>query len=328
MAHKDIIEMIDAYQSTALIYTAIKINLFDHMQVDKNEVELLASTLHVNPDRLLRLLRALSVIGICEELSNSSYCLTDLGKQLISSSNSNMRERAILAVEMHLPAWTGLYKSMNSNQTSFLQVFGMSPWQFRQENEQQNLVFNAWISKETEDVVNSILAMINLAGVTVVADIGGGGGVLLNAIVNAFPHVRGILFELGHVIENISDQSILNAVSLIRGDFFEKIEIKADLYLMKSVIHDWSDEDAIRILKNCRATMLKNARLILIERILPFPSKEDPYTVKLDIRMMAIHGGRERNLDAFRKLLYEADLELVEVLATNSGFYMLESKAV
>ena len=72
--------------------------------------------------------------------------------------------------------------------------------------------------------------------------------------------------------------------------------------------------------------MLKNARLILIERILPFPSVMDPYTVKLDIRMMAIHGGRERNLDAFRKLLKASDLELVKVLETSSGFYMLETK--
>jgi hypothetical protein len=154
-----------------------------------------------------------------------------------------------------------------------------------------------------------------------VVDVGGGGGVLLTAILDAAPEVSGVLFDRPEV----AARSPLPAVA---GDFFVEVPAGADAYLLSRVIHDWSDADAVAILRTCRRAMTESARLLLVEAELPERAADHPAAIRMDLHMLALLGGRERTRAEYAALLAEADLRLATVVPADpvSGVHVFEAR--
>jgi AraC-like DNA-binding protein len=320
---------IEGYQATALIYAAVNLGLPDHMQDGDWNIDQLAEDLDCPIQGLHRVLRALTAIGICEQPNEDIYRLTQAGALLSTDSSSPHRELVKIAVEQYWNPWANLADCVRSGQPAFERLQGMSPWQWRSQHVAQGVDFNSWLAKETTLAAHSVLEAVDFSVVHRLADIGGGSGGLVAKVLEVFPHLTGVLFDQPHVIDQarqaLGSQGLLGRVELSEGDFFRAIPVKADLYLLKSILHDWNDACCETILRNCRSAMSPGSRLLVIERMLGSSPHTDSETVMIDIRMMLITGGRERMLFEYEQLLRKSGLKVSKIVPARSGLSVIEA---
>jgi hypothetical protein len=320
---------IEAYHASALAYAAVKLGLPDRMGARPWTAQALATELGLSAPHLLRFLRGLVTLGICEERSDGSFTLTRLGEAFKSGSPSRLAEKVLIVVEQYWRPWADLVSTLQTGEPAFEHVFGTDVWAWRNENFRGGDIFAAYLAGETFAHAGPIVEALDLAGVGRVADIGGGHGGLLAAILKAHPNMRSILFDLPETIigakKFLKSLGVLDRVTLAGGDFLAEIPVEADLYVLKSVLQHWDDVAARAILESCRDAMPARAKLAIIERLLPDAASGDPSAVMIDLHMMVITGGRARTLYEFEALLAQAGLTLSKVHATSSGLSVIEA---
>ena len=180
----------------------------------------------------------------------------------------------------------------------------------------------------SDDVVEPIAAAYDVRRLGVVVDVGGGHGSLLSAILARHPEVEGVLFDLpdGVAAAEAGLGGPLPRCELVAGDFFESVPAGGDIYLMKKVLHDWSDDDAVRILANCRRAMAPGGRVLVAETVIPPGNAPDPIKV-MDVNMLVVTGGRERTADEFAALFARAGLTAGRVSPAGPRISLLEAFA-
>ena len=279
--------------------------------------EALAAELGLSPPHILRFLRGLVTLGVCEEHPDGSFALTSLGQSLKPGSPSRLGEKVMIVVEQYWQPWADLVSTLQTGAPAFDHVFGTDVWAWRNENFRGGDIFAAYLAGETFARAGPIVEALDLSGVDSIADIGGGHGGLLAAILQAHPGMRGILFDLPETIIGakrfLKSHGVLDRVTLVGGDFVAEIPVEADLYVLKSVLQHWDDLGVRAILESCRDAMPARARLAIVERLLPEAASGDPGAVMLDLHMMVITGGRARTLQEFERLLAEASLALSKI---------------
>ena len=320
---------IEAYHASALAYAAVKLGLPEKMAARPWTAEALAKELSLSPPHLLRFLRGLVTLGICEERTDGAFALTSLGQSLKPGSPSRLGEKVTIVVEQYWQPWTNLVSALQTGAPAFEHVFGTDVWAWRNENFRGGDIFAAYLASETFAGAGPIVEVLDLSGVDRVADIGGGHGGLLAAILQAHPGMQGILFDLPETIigakKLLKSHGVFERVTLVGGDFIAEIPVEADLYVLKSVLQHWDDVAARAILESCREAMPAHARFAIVERLLPEQTLDDPSAVMLDLHMMVITGGRARSLQEVERLLAEANLALSRVHATSSGLSVVEA---
>lgn len=323
-------KQIDGYHVTAVIYAAIKTGVVDGLASGLHGVQVLARDLNVSAPHLARLMRAAAAIGLCIEEPSGWYSLSATGHALRRESSSSLRERVMMAVEQYWSPWANLAHSVETGQTAFEHLHGMSPWQWRNDNAAAGALFNAWLGKETHNVGQVLADGLDLTAARTVADIGGGDASLLAALLDRHPALVGILFEQPGVVEDVCrqrrDPLVAGRLRTVPGDFFAEIPVSADVFLLKSVLHDWDDDRSRQILENCRRAMSPDSRLFVIERALPESSVDDLAVVLLDIHMMAITGGRERTLSELAEMVGHAGFTLPAAIDSIAGFAVIEAR--
>jgi hypothetical protein len=320
---------IEAYHASALAYAAVKLGLPDRMGTRTWTPEALAAELGLSPPHLLRFLRGLASIGICEERAGGSFALTSLGQALKPGSPSRLGEKVTIVVEQYWQPWADLVSTLQAGTPAFDHVFGTDVWAWRNENFRGGDMFAAYLAGETFAGAGPIVEALDLFGVGRIADIGGGHGGLLAAILKAQPDMRGILFDLPETIigakKFLKSHGVFERVTLAGGDFLAEIPVEADVYVLKSVLQHWDDIAARAILESCRDVMPPRARLAIVERLLPEAAAGDPGAVMLDLHMMLISGGGARTLAEFEMLLAQAGLAMSNVHATQTGLSIIEA---
>lgn len=324
----DLAELIDGYRNTALIYSAVKLGIVDMMADADWTAGDVARHCGCHPENTARLLRALCAIGICETAPEDGFRLTARGKRLRSGDASPMAAQAVLAAEQYADSWMRLPYAIRTGEAAFPQVHDRDVWQWRRENPEAGALFAGWLARETQATAQAIVQAYPFAPGSTVADIGGGTGALLSALLSTHASCTGILFEQAATLASAKASSAPSGrLRFVEGDFFGKIGISADRFLLKSVLHDWDDGRCLAILDNIRSALRAGDRLLLIERVLDGACALRPELAMLDIRMMVMHGGRERSLEAYRTLLRKAGLEETAVFPAASGHLIIETKA-
>jgi AraC-like DNA-binding protein len=326
---------IEAYHEAALVYAAVKLGLPDRLGERALTAEELARELGLSAPHLHRFLRALATISICKELPDGTFALAPGGWLLRSDSPSPARlaKKVQIIVEQYWRPWAELPSCLKTGRPAFDHAFGMSVGDWRKAHPAQGEMFESYLAAQTFDQAASILEVMECAGeARKVADIGGGCGALLAPLLIAFPHLAGALFDKPHMIEMAKpflqafDQfRLLDRIELVAGDFLAEIPVKTDLYLLKSLLQQWDDGNALAILRNVRKAMPEGARLVIIERLRPGHASDDPAAVMLDLHMMTITGGKSRSLDEFAALLASAGLKLAKTTPTTSGLAVIEA---
>lgn len=313
-------EQIMGFRTTQMIHVAAKLGLADLLAAGPRPVEELAAMAGAEPQALHRLLRALASLGIFAEDPAGDFVLTPQAELLRSDVQGSLRDVALLYGEDWLwQAYGNMTHSVRTGAPAFTKTHGQPFYGYLHAHPRAAARFNAAMTGFSSHETAAILEAYDFSDVRSVVDIGGGHGALLAALLRAHPQMSGTLFDLPSVLAGAA--SVLGEMGerarTVAGDFFDEAPAGADLYVMKSVLHNWDDTDAQRILSTCRAAMAPEARLLVIERVVP--DGNAPSEAKLfDINMLVVAGGRERTEPEYRRLLEQAGLALTRVGGTRS----------
>ena len=315
-------EQIMGFRTTQMIHVAAKLGLADLLAAGPRPVADLAIAAGAEPQALHRLLRALASLGIFAEDEAGDFVLTPQAELLRSDVQGLLRDIALLYGEDWLwQSYGTMTHSVRTGAPAFAKVHGQPFYGYLHSHPRAAARFNAAMTGFSSHETEAILEAYDFSRVRSVADIGGGHGALLAALLRAHPQMTGTLFDLPSVVAGASpaldEMGIAERACVRAGDFFDEAPAGADLYVMKSVLHNWDDTDAARILATCRAAMAPEARLLVIERVVP--EGNAPSEAKLfDINMLTVAGGRERTEAEYRRLFGEAGLALARIAGTRS----------
>jgi O-methyltransferase domain len=266
-------------------------------------VEELAAPSGADPDVLYRVLRALASDGIFEEVEPRVFANTEASETLLDDGWSAF---ARLFGGSWLQAIAGLDLS---GEASFPRVQGDEFWAYLASHPDERALFDSAMEQGWQRRVERIDS-VGWRGDETVVDVGGGNGTHLGALLERYPEMRGVVFDLPETIRD--EASYPDRLTFVEGDFFESVPAGADAYVISTILHDWPDQDARRILETVRAAAAPESRLILVEAIIGHPGQVAG-TVWLDLLMLVIAAGRERTEAEWRELLTATGWELVRV---------------
>lgn len=320
-------QMITGYWTSQAIYAAAKFGIADLLSERAKTVEELAAASGSKPELLYRLLRALASVGIFTEEAGRRFALTPLAELLRSDVQGSQRSLALMMGDDQYRAWGNLADTVQTGDNAYEKIFGKPIFEHLAEQPEKARIFDDAMTGIHGRETGAILDAYDFTGIKVIADIGGGNGSKITAILQKHTEMRGILFDLPHVIErarpNIQAAELTERCQLIEGDFFKAVPGGADAYLMRHIIHDWDDEKSLTILRNCHAVMSPGNRLCVVESVIP--PGDDPFMGKfLDLTMMLIPGGKERTQDEYQDLYDRAGFDLVRVVPTTTEVSVIE----
>jgi hypothetical protein len=253
--------------------------------------------------------------------------LTDLGEALRGPAGSLA---AFIGRPNHWTAWGQLLHSVRTGENAFAALYGTDVWSYRAERPESSAVFDAAMAANTAVLAAAVTDGYEFDGLSTVVDVGGGNGALLVAILTAYPHLTGILFDQPHVIglaELALQQSpVGNSCRAVGGSMFETVPTGGDTYLLKHVLHDWPDDEAVTIIDRCRQAMSDASVLVVIERLLAGPN-EGAETKLSDLNMLVMPDGRERSEAEFAALFERGGLRLRRTLPVGPEFMLEAVKA-
>jgi hypothetical protein len=291
----------------------------------------LADSLGADARSLERVLQALTDVGIFEKLADGRFALTSLGETLRTDVPGSMRRAAMLwTEEWHWRAYGHLASSVRTGEAGMRAAHGSNYWEYLAQHPETAATINDMMSSASMLRAQALARTYDFSKVERLVDVGGGEGGLLCAVLQAYPHLRGVVFDLPSVTagarERLLEAGLAERAEVVGGDFFEGVPRGADAYVLSWVLHDWDDESALRILKICRAAIQKAGRLLVVEMVLPSPdelrSPQADYLEQLakvtDLEMLAVVGGRERTRAEYGQLLAQAGFALTQVLPLES----------
>lgn len=325
-ARNILLERLSGEWLTHCIYTAAELNISGHLQVGPKSIEDLAIQTKTNSDLLYRFMSTLASQGIFHELDEKFFSNNEVSILLSPDHPQSLYEITLFYKEVISPNWAHLTKTLQSGMTSFEIQHGMPVFKYFKETPVVARRFNAAMASKSNFVIENILNIYNFTDFSHFYDIGSGNGHFAYAALNAYPYLSATLFDLPEVIESAKikmPSNLRDRCIFVSGDFFSEIPKNGDIYFLKSIIHDWPDFEAKKILKNCHQAMSSNSRLLIVEPAFLPPNAPD-YAKSLDLLMMTITGGKERSLNEMQKLLTETGFELINIFSTDTEFSILE----
>jgi hypothetical protein len=327
--HQQLDQMITGYWISQAIYAAAKFGIADHLKDRPKTVGELAGATSTNPDALYRLLRALASVGIFTEGEARRFSLTPLAEPLRSDVAGSKRALALMSGDEPFRAWAEIDYSIRTGKIAFDKVFGKPIFDYLGDHPDKARTFDAAMVGVHGRESDAVLDAYDFSGFGVVADVGGGNGSQMTAILKKHSRMKGILFDLPHVIgrakERIQAAGMLDRCTLVFGSFFEAVPEGADAYVMRHIIHDWDEDKCLTILRNCHRAMSPASKLLVIESVIP-PGNE-PFQGKfLDLQMLLIPGGKERTEDEYRTLFERAGFELSGIVPTATEVSIVEGR--
>jgi O-methyltransferase domain/Dimerisation domain len=320
-------DMLTAYWTSACLIAAAKLGLADLLASGPKTPAELAKATGTQPEPLYRLLRALTSNGVFAEDEQGRFALTPLAEMLRDDVPGSQRAMAILMGDEHFRAWGELEHSLRTGKVAFDHVFGKPCFDFLVERPDKAANFDkAMVSihgRETAAMVDAF----DFSAFKTLADVGGGNGSLITHVLKRTPTLKGILYDLPHVVArakaNLQAAGVADRCQAIGGSFFEGVPAGADAYLMRHIIHDWDDAKSLTILGHVRKVIPANGKLLLIEGVVP-PGNGPSFTKMLDLNMMLIPGGKERTEAEYRELYKKAGFRLTRIVPTASEVSVIE----
>jgi hypothetical protein len=323
------LQMIQGFWVSRAIWAVAELGIADLLKNRPMKSEELALAAGTHAPSLYRVLHALASVGVFAEDDAQRFALTPLGQTLRSDVPGSLR---LLASELlgrdHYPAWEQLLYGIETGAIAFDHVFGMSRWQYNVEHPQEAMAFDEAMASFNSIITDAIVTSYDFSSSGTVVDVGGGSGSLLAAILKANPSLRGVLTDLPHVLDGaqrrLTAENVAERCEIVGADFFKSVP-RGDTYLLKWIMHDWDDQSAERILKNCRAAMRPGGRVLLVESIVD-PRKGSSLAKFMDLSVLVMTGGRERTEPEYRTLLGRADLKITDVISTGTELSLIEAQ--
>ena len=332
-ANTGLVEMAMGYSRSRVLCAAARLGIADALGDEVRSINRLAETCQADTDALYRLLRVLSAIGVTEEVAPKQFRLTELGRPLRRDAPNSVWPAVVFWSDLLADSWSLLTDCVRTGKSSFEVRDPNIPSRWSQDPD-ASAIFRAVMGTAPAEDYAPIARAWDFSRAGVVADLGGGGGSLILAVLDINPHLRGMLVDLEPSIEaakpRFAKEKDSSRCQLLVSDLMQSVPPGADVYMLKHVLHGRRDADAITILKNCRAAIPDNGTLLIIEFILPaLVSQPDPHLeahLMSDLNMLAVTGGRERSEAEWQTLLKAAGFRMTGVFPVGSDVGIVEAK--
>lgn len=317
--------LIDGFLPSQAIHVAATLGIADLLADGPRASDQLAAAAGADPDALHRLLRALARVGVLDELPGRRFALTELGDGLRSDAPGSLQPWAAFVGRSYAwDTWSHLEHSVRTGETAFRSLHGRSVWEYRAEHPEESAIFDHAMTAVTRTLETTIVAAYDFGRFGHIVDVGGGRGAFLAALLQAHPSLTGTLFDQEHVAagaaELLERAGVADRCRIVAGSFFDEVPTGGDAYVLKSIIHDWEDEQATAILRTCAAALAPDARVLVVEHDLA-----DPSAAWIDLQMLVMVGGRERTEQEYTALFETAQLEFLGSTPVAGGFAVLEA---
>lgn len=328
-----IVDILHGGGMAQVVSVAARLGVADALAAGPKHSGQVAQEVEADADSVHRLLRALASLGLCEEQRDGTFTLTPVGAPLRAGVPGSIRSYAIHWGGSMWPVWGGLFHTVRTGRSPRELVSRSGAFESLAARPEAARVFNDAMTEMSSLVADSVAGCCDLTRAARVADIGGGHGLLLSALLNAWPSARGLLVDQASVLEgarsHLERTGVAHRCELVPGSFLDSIPSGADAYFLKSVLHDWDDTRAAIILANCRSAMNSDGQLFIVERLMPDRVEALPghrFVVASDLAMMVAASGRERTEASLRQLLEKAGFDLVRVGQAAAHYSVLEAR--
>ena len=325
----NVLELVTGAWTAQAIYVAVKLGIPDQVADRPLTADEVARRVGADRGAVYRLMRALASKGVLRHRSDGTFRLTSTGKALRTGTPGSMRDMALfLGHPLRWEDWGHLLYSVQTGKPSVDKLRGMPFFEYVETDRDLAEAFNNGMTAASEFAIYSVLAAYDFAGFRTIVDIGGGHGRLLSMILAKTPGATGVLFDLQSVVDGaeaeLEQAGVADRCKVVGGSFFESVPDGGDAYLMKNIIHDWPDDDAVRILRNVRNAVEPGAKLLLLENVLPERSSSH-IGMLLDLEMLVAVGGKERTHAEWSELLSKAGFRLDRVVPTATPVSIVEA---
>jgi hypothetical protein len=335
-----LVEMVDLLRRP-MLGAVTELGIPDLLAAGPRGADELAAATGTRPEPLLRVLRALATYGVFKLRPDGRFELTEVSELLRKDRPGSMHYLVLFrSAPWFAQGPAHLLHTLRTGEPGFVAAHGMSFFEYAATNAEAGALFNAFMRSGSNAGVEddrhvAVAESFDFSPFRSFVDVGGGTGGLLRAVLDRHPHMSGVLFDTAVVLKEAEGACARNGAErryrVEAGDFFEYAPAGGDLYALSFILHDWPDEKALRILRNVRAGIVSDGRVLVIERLLPAWGEDADllrHQLYQDVNMMVNFGGRERSAEDYRLLLKDAGFELVRVVPTGSAVSIVEAKPV
>jgi hypothetical protein len=312
-----------------VVHAAAAFNLADHLADGPKTAEELAGPTGTHAPSLYRLMRTLASIGILSEESGARFRLTTLGEALKTGAPGSARATILtFGSEWMARGLQQFTYSVQTGNSGFAKSLGMPIFDWLAQHPDRAALFSETMVGFHGGEPAAVAAAYDFGDARTIVDVGGATGHMLTTILGRHLGSRGVLFDLPHVENDarrhIQSRGLMDRIAIQTGSFFDGVPAGGDVYLLSHVIHDWSEDQCLTILRHCHRAMNRSSRLLLIEMVLPPGDAPHPGKM-LDMIMLVGPGGQERTAEEYRTLLVQAGFRLTRVVPTESAVSVVEA---
>jgi hypothetical protein len=324
--------LLGGYELTQMLAVFSELGVPEALARSPRTAVQLADELDCHPRALYRLLRALSGAHVVSVDDHGSFSLTRVGARLLRDADDSLRPLAVCYGQTWWwAAWGDLLHSVRTGETAFDHVHGRSLYEYLEGDEDASSIFAGCMTARGMGDASGVVEAFDFSTAGSVVDVGGGVGELIELILNAYAGVTATLFDTPTTIEaaraQLADSPVRDRLELRSGDFFASVPSGADLYVLKNILHNWDDEDAVAILSSVRDAVSTSGRLLVVQHIVPDDNRPSPAKL-LDMALLVLTGGEQRTETEYRRLLDSAGFEVTRVIPTASGISLVEARPI
>jgi O-methyltransferase/methyltransferase family protein len=337
-SREQLLALIRGFRVSQAIYVATRLGIPDLLAEGPRAIGDLAEAAGAHTTSLGRLLMFLASVGVLDKVGPDRFTLTPIAAALRKDVPGSVRSSVLFQLDdSHWRPWGNLLHSVRTGETAFNHVHGKGLFDYLAQNPEVSALFNQGMLGNSPAHAQLIARNYDFAGMKTVIDVGGGRGRLIAEILAEHPHLKGVLFDQPHVLPDartlIGEAGVAQRCEFVGGDFFKNVPAGGDAYILRNIIHDWQDEEAVTILAACRRAMTDGARLVLVERQLPDDPGAAPPVFLADLEMLVNVGGRERTTEEYAALFERSGLELARTVSLGSskdamGHCLVEARPV
>ncbi|MFE9258746.1 methyltransferase [Streptomyces sp. NPDC006879] len=328
-----LLELAQGSMTTQAIYVAAELRIADALVDGPLSAQEIAQRVDAHPESVYRLLRLLASQSIFSEGKDGRFRQTPMSKALVADSPGSMRDIALLMGHpIHWEDWAHLVDSVRTGEASLPKLRGMGAFEFIDSNPEYGSVFTSGMGNMSDTETLPIVAGYDFSGYRQIVDVCGGRGALLAEVLKHSPNARGVLFD-ARAEENgakdvLAEAGVSDRTSIEVGGLFDPVPEGGDAYILKHVVHDWPEDQALQILKNVRKAIPAHGRILLVEFVVPSEGNGRHPAKLVDLWLMLLVGGKERTSEQYSSLLASAGFQLERVVQTAAPVSVIEARPI
>jgi len=328
--HAIVLQMLNGMWVSQILSAVAQLGIADLIAAGTRSVDHLAEECSADANALGRLLRAAATLGLVIETAPAEFALTPLGTTLRANTHRSLRDFIIAETAPgHWLPWGRLVDGVRRGGAMTKETLGLDAWDYYAQNADEGRCFARGMSNLSAIVAEDVVRVYDPGDVRRVVDVGGSEGVLLRGILGRAPNARGVLFDRDDVIEGargaVAASGMADRIELVSGDFFGDIPGHGDLYLLKSILHDWPDDKCEAIIESIHRSSPESSRIVIVETLLPDTPQPSPVTL-MDMNMLVMLGGRERTAGEYSQMLERCGYTVERVIPTGGMFGVIEAR--